>query len=58
MILKSMENMGLAALLQRDYKNVHQDVCILEDSGLIARDDKNHVMAPYEKLTIVLPLTA
>ena len=26
---------GLAAVLGRDYKNVHQDVQILEDSGLI-----------------------
>ena len=49
---------GLAALLQRDYKNVHQDVRILEESGLIERDAKNHIMAPYEKLTIELPLTA
>jgi predicted transcriptional regulator len=49
---------GLAALLQRDYKNVHQDVQILEESGLIERDAKNHVMAPYEKLTIELSLTA
>jgi len=49
---------GLAALLQRDYKNVHQDVRILEDSGLIERDARNHIMAPYEKLTIELPLTA
>lgn len=49
---------GLAALLQRDYKNVHQDVRILEESGLIERDSKNHIMAPYEKLTIELPIAA
>ena len=49
---------GLVALLQRDYKNVHQDVRILEESGLIERDAKHHVMAPYEKLTIELSLTA
>lgn len=49
---------GLAALLQRDYKNVHQDVRILEESGLIERDSKNRIMAPYEKLTIELPLAA
>ncbi len=49
---------GLAALLQRDYKNVHQDVRILEESGLIERDTKNHIMAPYEKLNIELSLTA
>ncbi len=49
---------ALAALLERDYKNVYQDVKILEESGLIERDSKNHVLAPYEKLTIELPLTA
>ena len=49
---------ALAALLERDYKNVYEDVKILEESGLIERDSKNHVLAPYEKLTIELPLTA
>lgn len=49
---------ALAALLERDYKNVYQDVKLLEESGLIERDGKNHVLAPYEKLTIELPLTA
>jgi predicted transcriptional regulator len=49
---------ALSALLQRDYKNVHVDVKILEDSGLIERDSKNHIIAPYEKLTIELQLTA
>lgn len=49
---------GLAALLERDYKNVYQDVKILEESGLIVRDSKGHITAPYEKLTIELPLAA
>lgn len=49
---------ALAALLERDYKNVYEDVKILEESGLIERDGKNHILAPYEKLTIELPLTA
>ena len=49
---------ALAAILERDYKNVYQDVKILEESGMIERDSKNHVLAPYEKLTIELPLTA
>lgn len=49
---------GLAALLGRDYKNVHQDVQILEDSGLIERNSKGHIIAPHEKLTIELPLAA
>ncbi len=49
---------ALAALLERDYKNVYEDVKILEDAGLIVRDSKNHLLAPYEKLTIELQLTA
>lgn len=49
---------ALAALLKRDYKNVYQDVKILEESGLIERDRSNHVTAPHERLTIELPLTA
>jgi predicted transcriptional regulator len=49
---------ALAALLERDYKNVYEDVKILEESGLIERDSKNRIVAPYEKLTIELPLTA
>jgi len=49
---------ALAALLERNYKNVHQDVKILEESGLIERDAKNHIHAPYEKLTIELSLIA
>jgi predicted transcriptional regulator len=49
---------ALAALLDRDYKNVYTDVKILEESGLIQRNGRNHVMAPYEKLMIELPLSA
>ena len=49
---------ALASLLGRDYKNVYQDVKILEESGLIERDSRNHISAPYEKLMIELPLTA
>lgn len=49
---------ALAGLLGRDYKNVYQDVKILEESGLIERDSKNRIIAPHEKLTIELPLAA
>lgn len=49
---------ALSALLERDYKNVYQDIKILEESGLIERDHKNHIVAPYETLTIELRLTA
>jgi hypothetical protein len=36
----------------------YEDMKILEESGLIERDSKNHLLAPYEKLTIGLQLTA
>jgi predicted transcriptional regulator len=49
---------GLAVLLGRNYKNVHQDVKLLEESGLIERDSKGHIIAPHEKLVIELPLAA
>ncbi|MDD2734212.1 MAG: hypothetical protein PHF56_09745 [Desulfuromonadaceae bacterium] len=49
---------ALATLLQRDYKNVYQDVKILEESGLIERDGKNHIIAPHQTLSIELPLAA
>ena len=49
---------ALAALLERNYKNVYQDVKILENAGLIERDSKKHITAPYEKITIELPLAA
>lgn len=49
---------ALATLLERDYKNVYQDVKILEEAGLIERDSKNRIIAPHETLTIELPLAA
>ena len=49
---------ALASLLERDYKNVYQDVKILEEAGLIERDSKNRIIAPHEKLTIELQLAA
>ena len=47
----SPETLYRTTLPQRDYKNVHKDVQILEESGLIERDAKNHIVAPDEKLT-------
>ncbi len=49
---------ALAVILKRDYKNVYQDVKILEASSLIERDNKNHIIAPHQTLTIELPLAA
>ncbi len=49
---------ALAVMLGRDYKNVHQDVAILEDSGLIERDNRKHIMSPNSRMTIELNLVA
>ena len=49
---------ALSTLLDRDYKNVYQDVKILEEAGLIERYNQNHIIAPHSKLTIELPLAA
>jgi hypothetical protein len=39
----------LAQSLERDYKNVHQDVAILEATGLLVRDDRK-LSAPWDAL--------
>ena len=54
----AMSVRALSVLLGRDYKNVHQDVVILEDSGLIERDNRKHIMAPSSRMTIELNLAA
>jgi len=40
---------GLAAALERDYKNVHQDVAALELAGLLIRDGRK-LSAPWDEL--------
>ncbi len=40
---------GLAAALERDYKNVHQDVAALELAGLLVRDGRK-LTAPWDEL--------
>jgi predicted transcriptional regulator len=47
----------LAKLLQRDYKNVHQDVRILEEIGLITRSGRD-LSAPWGKITMELKMAA
>jgi predicted transcriptional regulator len=39
----------LAQALGRDYKNVHQDVSILEATGLLVRDGRK-LSAPWDEL--------
>ena len=40
---------GLALALGRDYKNVHQDVAVLEATGLLIRDGRK-LSAPWDEL--------
>lgn len=47
----------LAQALSRDYKNVHQDVCILEAAGLLLRDGRK-LTAPWDELQAHVSLMA
>lgn len=49
---------ALADSLHRDYKNVHEDVKILENAGLIVRESKHLITAPYCRVSIELNLAA
>ena len=48
---------GLAASLERDYKNVHHDVSVLESAGLLLRDGRK-LSAPWDELSASVSLTA
>ena len=47
----------LAQTLGRDYKNVHQDVAVLESAGLLVRDGRK-LAAPWDELHANVSLTA
>ena len=47
----------LAHALGRDYKNVHQDVAVLESAGLLVRDGRK-LSAPWDELQANVSLTA
>jgi len=47
----------LATALNRDYKNVHQDVAMLESAGLLLRDGRK-LTAPWDELQANVSLTA
>lgn len=55
-LLKSLHVLGkssirkLAAYLERDYSNVHQDVKSLYQTGLILEDDSGKYYAPWESI--------
>ena len=47
----------LAQTLGRDYKNVHQDVSVLESAGLLVRDGRK-LAAPWDELQANVSLMA
>ncbi|OIN90544.1 MAG: hypothetical protein AUJ20_14245 [Comamonadaceae bacterium CG1_02_60_18] len=47
----------LATALERDYKNVHQDVTMLESAGLLLRDGRK-LTAPWDELQANVSLMA
>lgn len=47
----------LATALDRDYKNVHQDVAMLESAGLLLRDGRK-LTAPWDELQANVSLMA
>lgn len=46
----------LARNLDRDYSNVHGDVKLLLELGLLATDKEKRVFVPWDELAIALPL--
>jgi predicted transcriptional regulator len=46
----------LASAVQRDYKNVHQDVAALEAAGLIVKDE-GQLQAPWDEVLASVSLT-
>ena len=52
----SVRALGVAA--KRDYKSVHGDVALLENSGLIRREARDRVSVPWSKLSAELDLAA
>jgi len=49
---------ALAKLLRRDYKNVHQDMQILERIGLVEETEAGLVAAPFDKIVAEIKLAA
>lgn len=46
----------LAVALERDYKNVHNDVCVLESAGLLLREGRK-LHAPWDEVSASVSLT-
>jgi predicted transcriptional regulator len=49
---------ALAKKLQRDYKNVHQDVQALEQIGLVSRTPEHRLSVPWGRILAEISLAA
>ena len=47
---------SLSKKLQRDYKNVHTDVGILNQAGLVIKDNQDRFTAPWESIVSEMSL--
>ena len=63
-LLKALHNHGISSirelsrLLNRDYKNVYQDVQLLKKAGLIHQDTAKKIYVPWDKIKAEIPLAA
>ena len=49
---------ALSKTLQRNYKNVHCDVKLLREAGLIRLDDNDKILVPWQKIHTEIDLLA
>lgn len=49
---------NLSKVLKRDYKNVHQDIQLLKEAGLIRMDDSQKIFVPWDTINAEIPLAA
>ena len=49
---ESLNTRQLAHALGRDYKNVHTDVRELQELGLLEKDSRGRLSAPYDEIVI------
>lgn len=49
---RGLNTRQVAQALERDYKNVHTDVSALCDYGLLRKDSRGRLSAPYDEIVI------
>ncbi|MDE2321261.1 MAG: transcriptional regulator [candidate division NC10 bacterium] len=63
-LLKVLRQIGpssirnLAMQVQRDYRNVYDDLQLLLKAGLVEKDARNRVMVPWDKIQTEIDLAA